>query len=180
MKYITEADPYLSGNSKNWKNWQSNYKEPKTCIACEDEHGRIYPYLSPTYVPAHSNCRCKIIPMRTKKVGTATESGWDGVDAWLMYRGGLPDNYITKEEALRAGWLSFKGNLSQVCPGKLIGGVIYYNKQGKPPDKVGRVWYEADFDYTTQYRGEKRILYSNDGLIFVSYDHANTFYELVK
>ena len=29
-------------------------------------------------------------------------------------------------------------------------------------------------------RSGKRILYSNDGLVFVSYDHANTFYELVK
>ena len=29
-------------------------------------------------------------------------------------------------------------------------------------------------------RNNKRILYSNDGLIFVSYDHAKTFYELVK
>ena len=26
----------------------------------------------------------------------------------------------------------------------------------------------------------RRILYSNDGLIFVSYDHAKTFYELVR
>ena len=26
----------------------------------------------------------------------------------------------------------------------------------------------------------KRILYSNDGLIFISYDHAKTFYELVE
>ena len=26
----------------------------------------------------------------------------------------------------------------------------------------------------------KRILYSNDCLIFISYDHAQTFYELVK
>ena len=29
-------------------------------------------------------------------------------------------------------------------------------------------------------RYNKRILYSNDGLIFVSYDHAKTFYELVR
>lgn len=180
MKYITEADPYLHGNSKRWKNWQSNYKEPKTCITCEDEHGRIYPYQSPAYVPEHPNCRCKIFPMRTKKVGTATESGWDGADAWLMYRGRLPDNYITKEEALKAGWKPALHNLSKVCPGKLIGGVVYYNKHEKLPDKIGRVWYEADFDYITEYRGENRILYSNDGLIFVSYDHAKTFYELVK
>ena len=50
----------------------------------------------------------------------------------------------------------------------------------KLPTKRNRTWYEADFDYDTDYRGEKRILYSNNGLIFVSYDHANTFYELLK
>ena len=149
-------------------------------MPCEDKHGKIYPYETPIYVPSHPNCRCKIIPMRTKIVGTATESGWNGADAWLVYRGRLPDNYISKKEALKLGWKPSSHNLSKVCPGKLIGGELYYNKQGKLPDKIGRVWYEADFDYITEYRGENRLLYSNDGMIFVSYDHAKTFYELVK
>ena len=35
MNFTTDADPYISGNSKKWKNWQSNYKEPKTCMICE-------------------------------------------------------------------------------------------------------------------------------------------------
>lgn len=30
------------------------------------------------------------------------------------------------------------------------------------------------------YRNSNRIYYSNDGLIFVSYDHGQTFYELVR
>lgn len=118
--------------------------------------------------------------MRTKQVGTATQEGWNGADAWLMYRQRLPDNYITKKEALKAGWIPESHNLSKVCPGKLIGNIPYKNKEGKLPNKIGRIWYEADFDYATEYRGENRILYSNDGLIFVSYDHAKTFYELVK
>ncbi|MBR2971809.1 MAG: hypothetical protein IKC61_02640 [Clostridia bacterium] len=48
------------------------------------------------------------------------------------------------------------------------------------PAKIGRTWQEADFDYLRGYRNSRRILYSNDGLIFVSYDHAKTFYELVR
>ena len=180
MSFITDADSYHLGDSKKWKNWQSNYKEPKTCITCENEHGRIYPYLSPTYVPAHSNCRCKIIPMRTKQVGTATESGWDGVDAWLMYRGRLPDNYISKKDARARGRIPKKQNLSEVLPGKQIGGDVYLNNEGKLPQSNMRVWYEADFDFLGGYRTGKRVLYSNDGLIFISYDHARTFYELVK
>ena len=180
MNFTTNADPYISGNSKKWKNWQSNYKEPKTCMICEDDHGRIYPYLSPTYALAHQNCRCKIIPMRTKKVGAATESGWDGADAWLMYRKRLPDNYITKKEALELGWSRKKKNLAEKCPGKTIGGDLYMNDKSKLPDALNRVWREADFDFISGKRNRKRILYSNDGLIFISYDHAQTFYELVK
>ena len=29
-------------------------------------------------------------------------------------------------------------------------------------------------------RNRQRIVYSNDGLIFVSYDHYQTFYEITK
>lgn len=43
----------------------------------------------------------------------------------------------------------------------------------------GRVWYEADINYTGGYRRRHRILYSNDGLIFVTYDHYETFWEVV-
>jgi len=42
-----------------------------------------------------------------------------------------------------------------------------------------RIWYEADIDYQRGYRGLSRIVYSNDGLIFVTYDHYRTFIEIV-
>ena len=180
MKFTTEPDSYIEGNSRAWKNWQSICKDPRTCQPCEDKHGKIYPFDSKTYIPEHLRCRCKIVPMRTTEVGSATSEGWNGADAWLMYEGRLPDNYITKEEAISAGWISFEGNLNQVCPNKIIGNKSYKNREGKLPDKVGRCWFEADFDYTSGYRGANRILYSNDVLIFVSYDHAHTFYELIK
>ncbi len=180
MSSVTEADPYVSGNSKTWKNWQAKYKEPRTCLPCEEKHGKIYPFSSSFKIPEHLFCRCEIVPMRTKQVGTATDKGFDGADAWLMYRGRLPDCYITKRDALKMGWKSNKQNLADVCPEKLIGNVPYRNYEGKLPIKADRSWYEADFDYIGNDRGANRILYSNDGLIFVSYDHAKTFYELVK
>jgi len=34
------------------------------------------------------------------------------------------------------------------------------------PEKDGRVWYEADIDYESGFRNTKRIVFSNDGLIF--------------
>ena len=38
--------------------------------------------------------------------------------------------------------------------------------------------YEADINYDKGFRNRQRILYSNDGLIFVTYDHYQTFYEI--
>ena len=98
MKFTTDADPYVTGNSKTWKNWQSIYNESRTCKPCSDKHGKIYPFDSEPYIPEHLRCRCKIVPMRTKEVGTGTSEGWNGADAWLMYQGKLPDNYITKKK----------------------------------------------------------------------------------
>ena len=70
------------------------------------------------------------------------------------------------------------GNLADILPGRMIGGDKYKNRDGRLPDAPGRVWYEADFDYTGGYRNDCRLLYSNDGLIFVTYDHYLTFYEI--
>lgn len=77
------------------------------------------------------------------------------------------------------GWEPLKGNLDQVAPGMMIGGDIYSNKDGHLPQADGRIWYEADINYTGGYRTRHRILYSNDGLIFVTYDHFETFFEIV-
>ena len=55
----------------------------------------------------------------------------------------------------------------------------YKNKNEHLPVEYGRIWYEADINYTSGYRKEARIVYSNDGLIFVTYDHYTTFVEIV-
>jgi hypothetical protein len=54
------------------------------------------------------------------------------------------------------------------------------NNGQKLSSSINRIWYEADFDYISANRNSNRIYYSNDGLIFVSYDHGKTFYELIK
>ena len=56
---------------------------------------------------------------------------------------------------------------------------MFYNDKGKLPEKNGRIWYEADINYLKGKRNSERIVYSNDGLIFVSYDHYKTFIEIV-
>lgn len=100
---------------------------------------------------------------------------FDDVVAYIKKHGKLPDNYITKNEAYKLGWKTTKGNLADVAPGKSIGGDIYKNAEGKLPSATGRVWYEADINYTSGYRGNDRLLYSNDGLFYKTTDHYKTF-----
>lgn len=89
----------------------------------------------------------------------------------------LPANYITKEEAQAAGWISSTGNLWEVAGQVSIGGDVFFNREGNLPQKNGRIWYECDVNYQGGYRGGERIVYSNDGLIFYTGDHYQTFFE---
>lgn len=84
-----------------------------------------------------------------------------------------------KKDAKLQGWKPIQGNLDQVLPNMMIGGDIYKNRNGHLPYWPGRVWYEADINYTGGFRTRHRILYSNDGLVFVTYDHYETFIEIV-
>ena len=90
----------------------------------------------------------------------------------------LPGNYITKSEAQDLGWDSSKGNLNKVAPGKSIGGDKFGNREGLLPKKEGRVYYECDIDYKKGSRNAKRIVFSNDGLIYYTEDHYES-YELL-
>lgn len=65
-------------------------------------------------------------------------------------------------------------------PGATIGENRYYDYSKKLPESPRRMWYEADINYTGGYRNGHRILYSNDGLMFATYDHYETFYELTQ
>ena len=82
----------------------------------------------------------------------------------------LPPNYITKTEAEALGWIPKQGNLTEVAPGKSIGGDIFMNKERLLPYANGRIWYEADINYITGFRGSDRILYSNDGLLDIIFN----------
>lgn len=70
-------------------------------------------------------------------------------------------------------------NHLKYAPGKMFTKGVYDNSDKHLPDKPGRVWYEADINYTPGKRNKHRVLWSNDGLIFVTYDHYTTFYEIV-
>lgn len=99
----------------------------------------------------------------------------EDVAAYIHQFGHLPDNFITKKEAKNAGWVSSKGNLSEAAPGKSIGEDRFGNYEGILPEKEGRQYYECDIDSDGGYRGAKRIIYSDDGLVYYTEDHYETF-----
>ena len=94
---------------------------------------------------------------------------------YIFKHGRLPDNFITKKEAQKLGWDSSRNYVSDVAPGKSIGGDRFGNYEGLLPSKKGRTWYEADCYYTKGKRNAHRILYSNDGLVYYTDDHYESF-----
>jgi hypothetical protein len=169
----------IYGESTKWKNRLSE-DDLKVCVDCDKEHGHIYHLSVPDKVIKlkvwHPHCRCFVEKVKTILHGTATDKKQDGADFHLFCFKSLPEYYITIEEAVALGW-RFGKDLSRVAPGVMITRGIYKNYNEHLP--TGRTWYEADINYTSGKRNKQRILYSNDGLIFVTYDHYRRFYEIV-
>ena len=98
----------------------------------------------------------------------------DEVALYIHLYGHLPENYITKTKAKKLGWPG--GSLEPYAPGKCIGGGEYLNKEGLLPSAPGRRYFECDIDTMGRSkRGVKRIVFSNDGLIYYSGDHYESF-----
>ena len=94
----------------------------------------------------------------------------------LLSKGKLPPNYITKADAKALGWKPGKGNLVDVAPGKMIGGDVFKNVEGKLPP--GTVYREADLGYRGGKRGNERFIYGENGRQWVTSDHYQTFTEV--
>lgn len=169
----------ITYESQLWKIWRAMIT-PETCYYCASMNGRILSADDSKFsdIPVHPNCKCYIEAMTAIAAGTATDAGKNGVDWYVALHGRLPDFYLTQEEAKEQGWKNLLGNLADVLPGTRIGGDVYENRDHRLPESIGRIWYEADFDYVRGYRNGCRLLYSNDGLIFVTYDHYLTFMKL--
>ncbi len=104
--------------------------------------------------------------------GTYTSK--EDVALYIHTYGCLPDNFITKREAQDLGWKS--GGLDDYAYGKCIGGDRFGNREGLLPQKAGRTYTECDIDTLHRNsRGSKRIVFSNDGLIYYTDDHYESF-----
>ena len=98
----------------------------------------------------------------------------EDVALYIYTYGCLPQNFITKDQARQAGWNG--GSLEPYCPGMCIGGDSFGNREGLLPKAQGRSWTECDINTLgADSRGAERIVFSNDGLIYYTGDHYESF-----
>lgn len=102
----------------------------------------------------------------------------------LRETGKLPSNYITKDQARANGWTEGKalGSWVKDIKNVQLGGDIFENRNGILPMVDGRVWYEADVGLVNTMGRSKqpgtRLLYSNDGEMYITTDHYENFYHI--
>ena len=122
--------------------------------------------------PAPKTPAAKETPDTIDKDGVYTSK--EDVALYVHTYGRLPSNFVTKKEAEAAGWQG--GPLDKVLPGMCIGGDYFGNYEGQLPKAKGRKWTECDINTLgAKGRGAERILFSNDGLIYYTPDHYETF-----
>ena len=120
-------------------------------------------------------------PAETAAVLSETEAAIDENDyytskedvaLYIHTYGSLPDNFMTKDEARALGWEG--GGLEEYAPGMCIGGDYFGNYEGLLPED--RDYTECDIDTVGKdSRGAKRIVFSEDGLIYYTEDHYESF-----
>ena len=99
-----------------------------------------------------------------------------GIADYIFQHGKLPDNFITKKEAQALGWDSSYNYVSDVAPGKSIGGDRFGNYEKILP--ADGSYTECDVNYDGGYRGGERLVYDEDGNIWYTADHYTTFDQL--
>ena len=95
----------------------------------------------------------------------------EDVALYLHTYGKLPLNFMTKKEARSAGWSG--GSLEEYAPGMCIGGDRFGNYEGVLPEGN---YHECDINTLGEKRrGPERLVYSDDGRIYYTSDHYETF-----
>ncbi len=118
-------------------------------------------------------------PAETTPGPTVEEDGWysskEEVALYIHLYGHLPGNYVTKREAQELGWT---GGSVERCAGEgtAIGGSRFGNYEGLLPEAEGRVYTECDIGTVGgTSRGAERVVFSNDGLVYYTGDHYESF-----
>jgi hypothetical protein len=114
-----------------------------------------------------------------RQAGLSDAEGFVAAVRAVDATGRLPARFVTKAQAEKLGWRPGQ-DLCKAAPGKAIGGDRFLNRERRLPEKPGRQYREADLDYACGARGAKRLVYSPDGLRFVTVDHYRTFLEVPR
>ncbi len=130
----------------------------------------------PEYPETETATESSVEKLSIEKDGRYTTP--EDVAEYIHTFGTLPSNFITKKEAQKLGWNNKEGNLWEVTDQMSIGGDYFGNYEGLLPEADGRKYTECDVNYEGGYRGGERIVFSNDGLIFYTDDHYESFTQL--
>lgn len=119
----------------------------------------------------------------------AQSMGIEHVDAFVNLvrhvdaNGSLPECYLTKAQAARAGWSPGR-RLWKTAPGGAIGGDRFGNRERRLPARYDGRYLEADLDYDGGGRGPKRLVFvegqPRSGLIWITTDHYRTFHQVPR
>lgn len=155
------------------QSYDSNSPQTKSSehsVAADSPGGNTIDEESPSGEDADSSDQIEIKELPEDGTYTTKED----VSLYIHLYGCLPSNFITKKEAEALGWKG--GSLEPYAPGMCIGGNRFGNYEGLLPEKKGRSYTECDIDTLgTDKRGAKRIVFSNDGLIYYTEDHYESF-----
>ena len=181
--YGTEASAETTetSNEKEESAWQeeedSNEKEEESTQSVEDNSDEEESTRPEADSDEHDELSTDHTEETEPEAGVVYGEAYNSKDEVALYihtYQELPPNYITKKEAQALGWSG--GSLEEYAPGKSIGGDKFGNYEGNLPDKKGRKYIECDIDTEgANQRGAKRIVFSNDGLIYYTEDHYESF-----
>jgi len=114
-----------------------------------------------------------------KRLALSDLDGFVATVQTLDDTGRLPMRYLRKDEAAKLGWRPGV-DLCKLAPGRAIGGDVFSNRERKLPQQPSRRYYEADLDFACGKRNADRLIYSNDGLRYVTTDHYQSFHQAPK
>lgn len=167
--YAPDAGQFISPDPIGFEGGTNSYRFAPNAIEWVDPLGLNCGEDGCDRGPAHNAANAAKLRQSLK----AADSAGSAIES-LQTTGRLPGNYLTKGQAAARGWQPGKA-LGNSVPGGQIGGDVFNNTNNVVPPAPGRVWYEADIGINnTSSRAKQpgtRLLYSSDGLMYVTPDH---------
>ena len=115
------------------------------------------------------------VPAGTHVTENGTYTSMAEVALYIHTYGRVPSNFVSKTKARNAGWVAEEGNLQDVLPGMCIGGGGWHNDDQVMPGEDWDQWYECDINYDGGFRGAERLVFSDNGMIFYTPDHYESY-----